>query len=303
MLNIQFQARFFVSEISSSNQPIVSQRTVKRIRCGVIAGHLLTVLLVLAFSVVTEWLDKPEETITIQFYDPKLDNIVENPSPDPDPANPIPPSGTQDGSETPAPAPPADPTPAPPEILTPEPVKAVQQPRITKRTRPKPAVNKTLPNPIAQPRAKAVKQPKVTSRKLPKSLRQGNRAAQNQAQDNRNRNSFGNGSRGPRGSNPVPGHTAPGGQRGNSGYDIQVAIMIKRMWITPDINRLGGREPRVNIRLEIAPDGRVISKRITRRSGVLAMDESIQALLDNLYRVVRPYDGKPHTIEFSLKAE
>ncbi|MBR2356628.1 MAG: TonB C-terminal domain-containing protein [Lentisphaeria bacterium] len=291
-----------MSGINSSNQPIVSQRTVKRIRCGVIAGHLLTVLLVLAFSVVSEWLDKPEETITIQFYDPKLDNIVENPSPDPDPANPIPPSGTQDGAETPAPAPQVDPAPAPPEILAPEPVKAVQQPRITKRTRPKPAVNKTLPNPIAQPRARAVKQPKVTNRKLPRSLRQADRSAQRTAQNNSN-SSARAASRGPRGSNPVPGHTAPGGQRGNSGYDIQVAIMIKRMWITPDINRLGGREPRVNIRLEIASDGRVISKRITRRSGVLAMDESIQALLDNLYRVVRPYDGKPHTIEFSLKAE
>ncbi len=293
-----------MSNIASSNQVIISPRTVKRIRCGVIAGHFLVILLVLAGAVVSEWLDKPEETITIQFYDPKLDNIVENPSPNPDPANPIPPSGTQDGSETPASTPQPEPAPAPepepPKILTPEPVKAVAQPQVTQRTRPKPAVNKNLPKPMAQPQAKAVKQPKVTSRKLPKNMRSNSNRAN---KDNTGRTSSAASSKGPRGSNPVPGHTAPGGQRGNSGYNIQVAMMIKRMWITPDKNRLGGREPRVNIRLEIAPDGRVISKRITRLSKVRAMDESIQALLDNLYRVIRPYDGESHTIEFSLKAE
>ena len=72
---------------------------------------------------------------------------------------------------------------------------------------------------------------------------------------------------------------------------------------TPDTYRLGGREPRVLIEVHIAPDGRVTYKRIRTKSGVLAMDQSIANLLDNLYRVKPPFDGKPHTLIFWLKAE
>ena len=42
--------------------------------------------------------------------------------------------------------------------------------------------------------------------------------------------------------------------------------------------------------IEIAADGRIIRKRITHRSGQLAMDESIQNLLDNLHKVIVPFD-------------
>ena len=79
--------------------------------------------------------------------------------------------------------------------------------------------------------------------------------------------------------------------------------MIYRMWVTPDKNRMGGREPQVTIEVEIASDGRVTAKRILRRSGVLAMDESIQNLLDNLRQVMVPFDRKPHILRFALKAE
>ena len=149
----------------------------------------------------------------------------------------------------------------------------------------------------------SIKQPKVKNRRLPakpavkptrNSTRQGNKI---------NSNSNSSGRRGPRGSNSEAGHNAPGGQRGNSGYDVQVAMMIKRMWVTPDTYRLGGREPRVLIEVHIAPDGRVTYKRIRTKSGVLAMDQSIANLLDNLYRVKPPFDGKPHTLIFWLKAE
>lgn len=277
---------------------IVSHLTVRKIRIGVIAGHFLTVVLVLSFSVISEWLDKEEDTITIQFYDPALDNVVENPSPDPDPANPIPPSGSQDGGEPT--------TVTEPEIsnklpraLVPEQVRALKQPEVKNRTRPKPAVNRTLPQAQKMPQARTLKQPKVKTRKNPNAARNRNKTGSSR----RESNISSNGSRGPRGSNPQPGHTAPGGERGNSGYDIQVAMMIKRMWVTPDLNRLGGREPRVTIEIHIAPDGRVTYKRIKQRSGILAMDESISALLDNLHRVKAPFDGKNHTLIFSLKAE
>lgn len=281
-------------------QPIVPLRTVRNIRCGVVAAHLFTVMLILAFSVVVDWVNEPEDTITIQFYDPKLDNIVENPSPDPDPSNPIPPSGTQDGAkQQPEPEPQPEPV-TPPKILTPEPVKNIAQPKIQPRALPKVAVNKTLPAPKAVPTAKSISQPKISKRKLPASA---SKPKQSNSGKNNRSTAGKSGNKGPRGSNPQPGHTAPGGQKGNSGYDIQVAMMIKRMWETPDSNRLGGRKPRVLIEVQIAPDGRVVSKRIRTASGVLAMDESIRFLLNKLRYVKRPFDNKTHTLVFWLKAE
>ena len=298
---------------------MVSIRTVRKIRCGVVAGHLLVVLLVLTCGAVSDWLDQKEEMITIQFYDPALDNVVENPSPLPDPANPSPPSGTQDGSVTEPvpndPAPPATPpepeispepeiNPEPVRILTPEPVQAIVQPKVKKRSLPKPKINKNLPQAQKTPQVQALKQPKVKKRSLPQ---KPDSASSRRNADNIkpvNSNTPGSsGNKGPLGSNSQPGHTAPGGQKGNSGYDIQVAMMIKRMWVTPDRNRLGGREPRVMVEIRIAPDGRVTDKRIRQSSGVLAMDESIAALLNNLKWVKAPFDGKPHNLVFWIRAD
>lgn len=294
-----------MSDSNHKTVPILSGTATRRIRYAVTGGHFLVILLVLTFSVISDWLDEPEPTITVQFYDPALDNIVENPSPLPDPNNPVPPTGTQDGGDD-APAQ-EDPTPINPEpatVLTPEPVTAIAQPQITKRTLPKPAINKNLPKPTAQPKVESIKQPKVKNRRLPSkpAVKPANSSRQGNKNDSRN-NSSSSGRRGPRGSNSEAGHNAPGGQRGNSGYDVQVAMMIKRMWVTPDTYRLGGREPRVLIEVHIAPDGRVTYKRIRTKSGVLAMDQSIANLLDNLYRVKPPFDGKPHTLVFWLKAE
>ena len=285
-----------------SLQELVSSRTRRRIMGGVSAGHFLVLVLVLTFSVVSDWLNKPEETITVEFYDPTLTNVVENPSPDPDPNNPIPPSGTPDGGnapETPAPEEPQAAEPEPPKQLQPDPVEAVAQPTVTQRKLPRKA---SKPKQVVPSRAKAVKQPKVTRRKRPGRNKNKSTPVAQSGRKN-NPNATGRGKPGPRGSNLEPGHTAPGGQRGNSGYDRLVAGMIHRMWITPDVNRLGGRNPQVNIEVIIAPDGRVVGKRITHRSGVLAMDDSIQNLLDNLHRVIVPFDRKQHILRFALKAE
>ncbi len=293
-----------MSENHKNILPLVSDRTRRRIAGGVTAGHFLVLVLVLTFSVVSEWLNKPEETITVEFYDPTLTNTVENPSPDPSPDNPIPPSGTPDGGnapETPEAAPePEQPTPvdpAPPKQLMPDTAEAVVQPTVTQRKRPRKA---SKPKQVTPSQAKAVKQPQITKRKRPGRGKNKNPDALNGRKNNPA--ATGKGKPGPRGSNRQPGHTAPGGQRGNSGYDQVVAGMIYRMWVTPDKNRIIGK-PQVGVELEIAADGRIIRKRITHRSGVLAMDESIQNLLDNLHRVIVPFDRKPHTLRFAIIAD
>ena len=281
---------------------LISERSRRRILGGVSAGHFLVLVLVLTFSVIGEWLNKPEETITVEFYDPNLTNVVENPSPDPAPDNPIPPTGTQDGgaAETPLPEPPQPeppqpepPQPEPPRQIVPETAETVVQPEVTQRKRPR-KINK--PKQVAPAQAKAVKQPDITKRKRPGRKQTPQPAAAS------SKNTSSQGKPGPRGSNRQQGHTAPGGQRGNSGYDQVVAGMIYRMWITPDKNRIIGK-PQVGVELVIAADGRVIRKRITHRSGQLAMDESIQNLLDNLHRVIVPFDRQPHTLRFAIIAD
>ena len=283
-----------MSEKSQPLQELVSSRTRRRIIGGVTAGHFMLLVLVLTFSVISDWLDKPEtETIMVEFYDPDLTEVVKNPSPDPAPDNPIPPSGTQDGNNAPEQPEPEPPTPEPeqPKQLQPDPVKTVVQPQVTARKLPR---KPRKPKQVTPTRAKTVKQPSVTKRKLPG--RSKNKTVNNANNSNK-------GKPGPRGSNREAGHNVPGGQRGNSGYDQLVASMIYRMWVTPDKNRMGGREPQVTIEVMIAADGRVVGKRILQKSGVLAMDESIQNLLDNLRQVTVPFDRKPHTLRFALKAE
>ena len=271
---------------------IISPRTIRKIRYGVASCHLLMIALVLTSSIIAGWLQKEKiETLNVQFYDPQLNNIVENPSPDPDPDNPVPPSGNPNSGD---PEPQTEPQPQP----QPQPVK--------------PVINTQLPSPTAV-QIKQIAQPKVRQRRLPPSKPQvrpnpnPQSPAPSKPATRRNPNpqrsqSTTPGSRGRRGSNNEPGHNAPGGQRGNSGYDAQVALMIRRMWVTPDRQRLGGREPSVLITITIAPSGRVISKQM-RPCGVLAMDESIRELLNNLTWVKPPYDGKSHTLAFSIKAE
>ena len=287
-----------MNETRQPMQELISSRTSRRIMGGVAAGHFLVLVLVLTFSVIGDWLNQPEDTISVEFYDPNLTNEVENPSPDPAPDNPVPPSGTPDGGnapEPPAPEQPAVPDPAPPKQLQPDPVQAIDQPQVTQRKLPR---KPNKPKQVLPGKVRPLKQPSVTARKLPG--RNKNKAANNQS----NTPATGNkGKPGPRGSNREAGHTAPGGQRGNSGYDQLVAGMIYRMWVTPDKNRMGDREPQVTIEVIIAPDGRVIGKRILQRSGVLAMDESIQNLLDNLHMVRAPFDRQQHILRFALKAE
>ncbi len=286
---------------------LVPKTTVRKIRCGVVIGHVAFIIVPLAVVTILSWIvTKPPPTITVAFYDPKLDKIVDNPSPIPSPDNPIPPSGTPDGGGAAPPEPaPADPEPVAvtdpspinyqlPKAIMPQPKTKVAQPKIKNIVRQpekpaakaKPAPDKSAAKPDPRRTADDVKP------------YDPNRQSSDSASGATGRGRSG----GPLGSNSEPGHVGPGGQLGNSGYEIQVAMMIESMWITPESVRLGGREPRVLIELEVDPAGRVTSKHIVTKSGVLAMDESVASLLADLYKVKAPFDGKSHTLTFWLKA-
>lgn len=282
-------------------ETLVSRETVRKIRIGVAVSHVAVVILPLALATVLAWFPDREERITVMLYDPTLDNVVENPSPNPAPDNPVPPSGTPDAGPAapPMPQPPA-PTPPRPRVnrRLPEPFNIYRQTHI-----PQPKIKPRVLKPPAPPAPPAPPKPaeNQTARSDPRRtvddvtpVKPGTVESSETGTARKN---------GPRGSNSEAGHTAPGGQRGNSGYEIQIALMIERMWVTPELVRLGGREPRVQIELHIDPTGRVTGKRIKTRSGVLAMDESVAALLDSLHRVKPPFDGKAHTLTFWLKAK
>lgn len=303
--------------LNLNEHKIITVKTRHKILGGVVTGHLLVLLLVLTAGVVGEWFQNKEDTINVVFYDPQLDNVVENPSPLPDPNNPIPPSGTQDGSpEQPAepdpapqpeaepevdvePAPEAEVNPTPAKVLVPETPQAIKQPKVKSRKLPKPKVNTKLPKALKVPSSKAIKQPKAKRRKLPSALTKGKDTTKNRNKTPANNNR----SKGPLGSNLEGGHTAPGGQRGNSDYAKYVGYTIKRMWVTPDRNRLPAYDPAVTIEVHIAGNGMITAKRIVRKSNVLAMDESISALLNSLYRVNPPPDRKACTLLFTLKID
>ena len=113
----------------------------------------------------------------------------------------------------------------------------------------------------------------------------------------------------PQASSRVPfsteaGHNRPGGQRGNTAaYQAKIARQVKMMWVTPDKMRLGDKNPSVLIEITIDRRGRVTHKKIVKKSGVWAMDESIQALLNELNWLTPPEDGISHTFQFNMTAD
>ena len=74
-------------------------------------------------------------------------------------------------------------------------------------------------------------------------------------------------------------------------YSRRLKLFVEDKWIPPSHTHLGDQRPQATIELEISADGRVLSARIIRKSGVFSMDESIRLLLKALDRVPRPPNG------------
>ncbi|MBE6380023.1 MAG: hypothetical protein E7047_03750 [Lentisphaerae bacterium] len=277
---------------SGKIRSIISAATSRKIAGGVVIGHIVVLIVFPAAAILWNWLFKaPElEVIKVQLYDPTTDAIVDNASPDPDPTNPEPPTGTPDAGGEPEPEEqPEEPTPEPPE--------------------PQPVVNYTLPQqkprvqevkPIKQTKPKNRRKPKPRSKPAPKPNPRPNPQPNPRSNPNPNARS----TSGQRGSNSEAGHNRPGGQRGNTAaYQAKIARQVKMMWVTPDKMRLGDKNPSVLIEITIDRRGRVTHKKIVKKSGVWAMDESIQALLNELNWLTPPEDGISHTFQFNMTAD
>ncbi len=77
-------------------------------------------------------------------------------------------------------------------------------------------------------------------------------------------------------------------------YAQSVGAFLRPRWDQPSRTEVGGRQPEVTIRLRVSSSGIVISAKILQRSGVAAMDRSVQKLLNSLRQVPTPPRGIDH---------
>jgi TonB family protein len=71
-------------------------------------------------------------------------------------------------------------------------------------------------------------------------------------------------------------------------YLETISAVLRNRWKQPAAAELGGRRPQTAVALEIAGDGHLRSARISKRSGVAAMDSSVEALLRGVRRLPPP---------------
>ncbi len=257
---------------------------------------------------------RPFSTGTPDYGDPKdLTDIPDVPS--------LPPKGE----------PKAEPEggPAPDE---PKPVKEKTEPEKTKEpSKPETAEKETPPDGAdkSQPALKATKKPpkyrsaseiKISKKvvKLPATQASGGGAgnksgrgtgtsnAQSGSPDgDANRREIGNMIRsltGTPGGRGIPG--GGGGPKGVLSKDISeyynsVEAFLKRRWDQPHIEMLNRTSPKVIVRFKVDSDGRLLSALIISKSGVNAMDASVQALISSL-KVLPP---PPMAMEFLVTLE
>ncbi len=93
---------------------------------------------------------------------------------------------------------------------------------------------------------------------------------------------------------PPDNRTPAGGAKNDSlmKYGLSLGDYLKTRWEEPSRSLLEGRLPEVLIEVTIAADGRVLSSRILKPSGITAMDASVRRMLDALDRVPTPPSGR-----------
>lgn len=83
-------------------------------------------------------------------------------------------------------------------------------------------------------------------------------------------------------------------------YTEQLVSVIHQLWNPPSSQLLNGRVPKVYVKVHFNCNGKVLKAEITKKSGFLPMDRSVQELLGDLKQVPPPPSGEPTEIEFIL---
>ena len=278
----------------------------------VICCHVFAVLI--PGCAVLKKSDKKENAFRVKLGDVELNSgpvvgppvrlPAEPPAPPP-PEEPIPPQepvAEPDAPVIPAPEPPAPPPePKQPVIPKEKPKpKPKQKPKQKPEAKPKQKA-KAKVKPKAKPKTKSKVKPKPKDDGVykpngkPSEIGRGYNAQNNARIPVGNRNAaqrYGK----------IFDNRNPGGGASESmeRYGKNLVRYLKSRWTYPPKSLLGGSMPSVLIELDIAPGGRVVGKRIVERSGINAMDQSIERMLDQLEQVPSPPD-KRITLEIRMQ--
>lgn len=77
-------------------------------------------------------------------------------------------------------------------------------------------------------------------------------------------------------------------------YYDSVSQLLYRMWQQPGKNLLGGAKPFVTVKISVDAVGKIVSARITKRSGIAIMDNSVERLLSEVTVLPKP----PQAMDF-----
>ena len=216
--------------------------------------------------------------------------------------------------------------PAEPEVVVPAPEPEVVVPAPKPKPTPRPVVKKQVKKPVKKQVKKTVRKPaaKPVKKQTKKSALQAVKRPARKKRDLQSEvyrppagtNELRTGHSG-RNLNPhVPigsrdrgqalgkaDHRSPGGglQEDMEKYNEKAGMYLKNVWIQPPKSLLGNALPAVIIEIAVSSDGRVLAKKIVKKSGIQAMDESVKNLLDRLDRM--PVPPRNTVIQFILQTD
>lgn len=81
-------------------------------------------------------------------------------------------------------------------------------------------------------------------------------------------------------------------------YTEQLVSALYKMWTPPSNKLLNGRKPKVYVKIRFNRFGRVLEKKITKKSDFIFMNRSVEELLKSLTQLPPPPPGEPTEIEF-----
>jgi TonB family protein len=267
---------------------LINRKSKKKILISVVAAHFFLIICPFCWYVLANWL-KPEP--------PKVIKVTLVPPPPPAPSNPQP---TVDPAELLNPEPPTPTPPKPEPVKKPEPKpepKPVEKPKPKPKPTPKPKPKpKPTPKPKPKPKwkpldpnkikitkdvVKAQKpRPVISSKDLAESLRKSLSSVKI--------------------SSTPSTVSAPVDYNAQAAYYQSVSEYIYPRWKQPSKKLTGGSRAAAVVHIEIDSSGRVQSASISRKSGIGAMDISVQKLLESLRSLPRPPKG---ITEFDITLE
>ena len=85
------------------------------------------------------------------------------------------------------------------------------------------------------------------------------------------------------------------------GYYEQVRVYLMRSWQQPNTAMLNNTRPEVQLLIHVDASGRILSARITKRSGNSAMDSSVEDMLNKVKVLPRPPKELTFTVNVNIE--